>query len=381
MKALEKLDAHLKTRIEDLGKAKKEGRKVIGYTAGGYLPEELVLACDAIPICFVRSGDKNALKDAGSYICRWIDPFWRSQIAYLTSKKDPFYTISDLIVIPITDNHVRAFSNTVGFYTPEIESFVFGVPHVKDDLALGYYLDGIKRLKKKLEDFTGVKISQSRLKKSIQLCNRERDLFRHISLLRRADEIAVSSRDFVALHHGSFLADKEVMVDVLESYLEEAKGSKPLPKDGPRILLTGSTLASGDTKVMDVIEDTGGMVVMEEFAEGLRPYTVCVKPDGDLMSDLAQAYFMQRICPGWFRPGTERLDFLIKLVGEYKATGLIWYQLMYRESYKMESYFFPEILKQKTGLNMLVLESEYDTVAERGTMKTRIETYINMIRS
>ncbi len=381
MKALEKLDAHLKTRIEDLGKAKKEGRKVIGYTAGGYLPEELVLACGAIPICYVQSGDNNALKDAGSYICRWIDPFWRSQIAYLTSKKDPYYTIADLIVIPVTDNHVRAFSNTAGFYTPEVESFVFGVPHVKDDLALGYYLDGIKRLKDKLEEFTGVKITESKLQKSIQLCNRERELFRQISLLRKEDKIAVSSRDFVALHHGSFLADKEVMVDVLESYLEEARGSKPLSKGGPRILLTGSTLASGDTKVMDIIEESGGMVVMEEFAEGMRPYWGSVELDGDLMSDLARAYFMQRVCPGWFRPGTERLDFLIKLVEEYRAAGLVWYQLMYRESYKVESYFFPEILKQKTGLNMLVLESEYDTGAEMGTMKTRLETYIRTIRS
>jgi len=90
---------------------------------------------------------------------------------------------------------------------------------------------------------------------------------------------------------------------------------------------------------------------------------------------------MQRVCPGWFRPGTERLDFLIKLVEEYRAAGLVWYQLMYRESYKVESYFFPEILKQKTGLNMLVLESEYDTGAEMGTMKTRLETYIRTIRS
>ena len=90
---------------------------------------------------------------------------------------------------------------------------------------------------------------------------------------------------------------------------------------------------------------------------------------------------MQRVCHGWLRPGTERIDFLIELSKEYKVGGLIWYQLMYRESYKLESYFFPHLLRKKTGLNMLVLESEYDNAAEMGTMKTRIETYINMIRS
>jgi len=380
MKALEKLDLHLKTRLTDLSKAKEQGRKIIGYPAGGYLPEELVLASDAIPVCFIQAGDNATLKDAVAYICRWVDPFWRSQIGYLTSGKDPYYTIADLIVIPITDNHVRAFSNTVGYYTPGIESFVFGVPHVKDKLALGYYLQGINRLKKKLEDFTGVEISQSRLKQSIQLCNRERELFRQISLMRQSEDFTVVSKDFVALHHGSLLADKEVMIEILESFIKEVKDSVPLPKDAPRILFTGSTLAQGDSKVMDIIEAVGGVVVMEEFAEGIRPYWGQVKLDGDLMANLAQSYFMDRVCPGWFRPGTERLDFLIKLAKEYKAAGMIWYQLMYRESYKVESYFFPDILRKETGLNMLTLESEYDT-AETGPMKTRIETFIKTIRS
>jgi benzoyl-CoA reductase/2-hydroxyglutaryl-CoA dehydratase subunit BcrC/BadD/HgdB len=379
MKALEKLESHLKTRLTDLSKAKEQGRKVIGYPAGGYLPEELVLACGAIPVCFIQAGDNAILNDASSYICRWFDPFWRSQIGYLTSGKDPYYTIVDLIVIPITDNHVRAFSNTVGYYTPEIESFVFGVPHVKDKLALEYYLQGISRLKKKLEDFTGVEISQSRLEQSIKLCNRERELFKQISLMRKSESFAVASKDFVALNQGSFLADKEVMVEILESFIKEVKESAPLPKDGSRILLTGSTLAKGDSKVMDIVEDTGGVVVMEEFAEGIRPYWNEVKLDGDLMSNLAESYFMDRVCPGWFRPGTERLDFLIKLAKDYNAEGVIWYQLMYRESYKVESYFFPDRLRKETGLGMLILESEYD-VAEIGTMKTRIETFIKTIR-
>ena len=378
MKPLDKLDSHLKSRLRDLSKAKEQGRKVIGYPAGGYLPEELVLACDAIPICFIQAGDNAVLRDAGNYVCRWFDPFWRSQIGYLTSSKNQYYTIVDLIAIPITDNHVRAFSNTAGCYTPEVESFVFGVPHVKDKLALDYYLQGINRLKKKLEEFTGIEITDSRIRQSIELCNRERDLFREISLMRESENFAITSKDFVALNHGSFLADKEAMIDILESFIKEAKDSPPLSNNGPRILLTGSTLAQGDSKVMDIIEDTGGVIVMEEFAEGIRPYWGEVKIEGDLMANLAESYFMERVCPGWFRPGTERLDFLVKLARDYSAAGVIWYQLMFRESYKVESYFFPDKLKKETGLPMLVVESEYDA-KETGPMKTRIETFMEML--
>jgi len=378
MKSLDKLDSHLKTRLLDLSKAKEQGRKVIGYPAGGYLPDELVLACEAIPICFIQAGDNAVLRDAGNCVCRWFDPFWRSQIGYLTSRKNPYYEIVDLIAIPITDNHVRAFSNTAGFYTPEVESFVFGVPHVKDKLALDYYLQGINRLKKKLEELTGIEITDSRIRQSIELCNRERALLKEISLMRKSENFAVTSKDFVALNHGSFLADKETMIGILESFIKEVKDSPPLSNNGPRILLTGSTLAQGDSKVMDIIEDTGGVIVMEEFAEGIRPYWGKVKLEGNLMANLADSYFMERVCPGWFRPGTERLDFLVRLARDYSAAGLIWYQLMYRESYKVESYFFPDKLKKETGLPMLVLESEYDA-KETGPMKTRIETFMETI--
>ncbi len=379
MKALEKLTAHLKTRLTDVRKAKEQGQKVIGYPAGGFFPEELALACDALPISFIQAGDNKALKDAGAYLCRWFDPFWRSQIGYLTSGKDPYYMIADLIVVPITDNHIRAFSNTVGYYTPERASFVFGVPHVKDNLGLEYYLQGIKRLKTKIEEFTGVEITETRLKQAIELCNRERELFREISLMRKSDHVVVDSKDFVALHHGSFLADKTVMVEILESFLKELKETPPLPKDGPRILLTGSTLARGDSKVPDIIDSAGGVIVMEEFAEGIRPYWNKVTVNGDLMAELAQSYFMDRVCPGWFRPGTGRLDFLIQLAKDYKAAAVVWYQLMYRESYKVESYFFPDRLKKETGLPLLIVESEYDAM-ETGPLTTRIETFIETIR-
>ncbi len=59
--------------------------------------------------------------------------------------------------------------------------------------------------------------------------------------------------------------------------------------------------------------------------------------------------------------------------------GVIWYQLMYRESYKTESYYFPDRLKRETGLSMLTIESDYDQ-AETGSLRTRIETFIETIR-
>jgi benzoyl-CoA reductase/2-hydroxyglutaryl-CoA dehydratase subunit BcrC/BadD/HgdB len=88
---------------------------------------------------------------------------------------------------------------------------------------------------------------------------------------------------------------------------------------------------------------------------------------------------MRRVPPAWFRPGKERLEFLVQLATDFNVTGVIWYQLMYRESYKLESFYFPDILKRETGLPMLTVESDYEP-EETGVLRTRIEAFLETIR-
>jgi len=378
VEVMHELASHLKTRLVELNRAKQQGRKIVGYTPGGYLPEELVLASGAIPMCLIRGGDHSVVELAGAYICRWIDTFCRAQIGYAVSGDDPYYSIVDLLAIPITDNHIRVISDLID-YSTDIEVFPFGVPHMKEESTFNYYLHGITRLKAKLEELTGTEITGPKLREAISLCNRERELLRGISLMRKSGSVPISSRDFVALNHASFLADKEVMVAILESLYKDLEGGSAVPGRHPRILLTGSTLAMGDSRILDLIDEAGGTVVIEEFAEGIRPYWDNVNPNGDLMKALAECYFTRRVPPAWFRPGTERRDFLIKLAEDFDVDGVIWYQLMYRESYKTESYYFPNKLKKDTGLRMLTVESDYDP-SEMGPLRTRIETFIQTIR-
>jgi benzoyl-CoA reductase/2-hydroxyglutaryl-CoA dehydratase subunit BcrC/BadD/HgdB len=263
-------------------------------------------------------------------------------------------------------------------YHTDIDIFPFGVPHMKEGAALDYYLQGLTRLKNRLEALTRNQITESSLKEAIHLCNRERELLRKISLMRRSRQVPINSRDFVALNHGSFIADKRFMVEVLESVWEEVEGLSPPVQEGPRILFTGSTLALGDNKILDMIEEFGGVVVIEEFAEGIRPYWEDVILDGDPMAALADSYFMRRVPPAWFRPGRERLEFLIRLANDFNVGGVIWYHLMYRESYKLESFYFPNMLRKETELSMLTVESDYEA-AESGALRTRIEAFIEAI--
>jgi len=378
MKALEAIDVHLKNRARELERFKEEGRKIIGYYPGGYVPEEIILASGAIPVGLHRGGEHEPVLIAGAYLPRWYDTFIRSQIGFKVLGGEPVYDLMDLFVIPITDNNVRILGDAWEFYHLG-KIFRFGVPHRKTERALTYYLHGIKAFKKEMERETEASIADVALGGAIVLCNRERELFRRISFMRRTDSSPLKGSDFVRLLHASLWLDKNLMVETLESLIGELEQQPPPPGIGPRILLTGSTLAYGDSKIISLIEEAGGAVVMEHFAEGLRNYWDDVAIIGNPMEALADAYFHRRIAPAWFRPSKENRDFLIRLAKEFLADGVVWYNLMYRDCYTVQSTLVPKLMKDATGLSTLVIESDYDE-EEAGPLRTRVETFIEMIK-
>ena len=378
MQAMEKLDQHLKTRIPELGRLKRSGTRIVGYTPGSYFPEELVFAAGAIPIQLVRGGDPEAVQEAYRYHVRWLDTFARTQIVYQMSQEEPLYDLVDTVIVQVTDHNMRAIGSALKLYS-DIDVYKFGIPHSKHQWALEYYLDNLRLLKDKLEEVIGSTIDDQKLKQAINRSNRMRSLFEEISLMRKAERPPISSRDFVKLHHASFYADRDVLLDVLESLVAELKVKDvPAPR-GPRLLLTGSTLAMGDYKVLDLVEEElGGRIVIEHFDEGMVDYWSNVEADGDLMKALAERYFMKQTVAAWFRPSRERLDFIVKLARDFKASGVIWYQLAFRDCVEIQSFRLPPILEKELGIPMLKLQSDYDR-EEKNYFKTRAETFLQMV--
>jgi benzoyl-CoA reductase/2-hydroxyglutaryl-CoA dehydratase subunit BcrC/BadD/HgdB len=378
MEAMQKLEEHLRTRVDEIAKIKRDGGKIIGYLPGSYMPEELVYACGAIPIQLIRGGDPEPVAISAGYVPRFLDTFCRSQIGYKILGDEPLYDLIDLLVAPVTDNNIRSIADCWNFYT-DLEVFRYGVPHEKDDLGFNYYLDGLNLLKEKLEKFTGTRVEDEKLREAIALSNRMRELFEEISLTRKSERPRISGRDFIKLNHASFHADRSIMLEVLESLAKELKRKEVPNPSGPRVLLTGSTLAIGDTKVLDLLEASGAQIVIEYFDEGLRDYWENVANDGDLMKALADRYFMKKVPGAYFRPSRERLDFILKLARDFKVDGILWYQLMYRDGADIQSYRFSQILKRELDIPMLKLQSDWDIAGEIGPFRTRIEAFVETI--
>ena len=246
-------------------------------------------------------------------------------------------------------------------------------------MRLKYYLEGLNLLKEKLGNLTKAEITKQRLKEEIDLANNVRGLLKEISLMRIHEPPPISGKDFINLSHNSLYADRHILIEVLESLREELKAKEAPSSRRPRVLLTGSTLAFGDYKVVELLEEAGISIVIEEFCEGLRSYWQNVSTDSDPIQALADSYFASRLPCAFFRGAAkERFDFLLKLATDFKVNGVIWYSLMYRDSYDIEGYIFHRVL-ERLNIPMLKITSDYD-IAETDAFRTRIETFIDTIK-
>jgi benzoyl-CoA reductase/2-hydroxyglutaryl-CoA dehydratase subunit BcrC/BadD/HgdB len=62
-------------RLSELTRLKKEGKKIVGYICGGFMPEELVWASGAIPVGINKGGDHDAVLKSIEYIPRFFHVF------------------------------------------------------------------------------------------------------------------------------------------------------------------------------------------------------------------------------------------------------------------------------------------------------------------
>jgi len=258
--------------------------------------------------------------------------------------------------------------------------FRLGVPY-KDGSARGleYYLNMLRLLVRRLEALTGRTLRDDSLRQSIAAYNRMRGLLRQIGDLRKRGRLPISTLDFIKLNHASFHLDPGYMNETLAGLLESLEGHDGVASAGrPRLLLTGPNVADGDYKVLELIDECGGDIVVEELAEGVRYYRSDTGTDRDPLDALAVKYLRDRAPAAFMRlSASRRFDFVTGLAREFGAQGIVWYQLLYCDTYDIEFHYFERNL-ERLGLPMLRLESDYN-VQDTGALKTRIEAFLETI--
>jgi benzoyl-CoA reductase/2-hydroxyglutaryl-CoA dehydratase subunit BcrC/BadD/HgdB len=310
-----------------------------------------------------------------------MSPFDRAQIGYHLLGTDPVMPMMDLIVLQSTDCQESRLADVFEYL--KLPTARLGVPSDwEKQLSRDYYQKRLEWLKEKLEALTGNKITDEKLKASIESYNRIREILRKINLLRREQPPLIGGYDFIRLNHLSYYFDPETLAEKLADFYEQLKISQsPFSPEAPRILLAGHVVAVGDYVAPKLIEDSGGVIAAEFLDEGQRHSESQVKTEGDLMRNLGDAYYLERNPPSIFQPAWEkRLGIIQGIIKDFNIDGVIWYQLSFEEIYDMEC---PIIAKSMEALKIpfLRLDSSYEYSREAtGPLTTRIESFIETAR-
>jgi benzoyl-CoA reductase/2-hydroxyglutaryl-CoA dehydratase subunit BcrC/BadD/HgdB len=377
---LEELAQIARTRPEKLKEGKGKGEKLVGYI-GRFVPEELIRASGAVPYLMCRGGEPEPPDAVIPYLLRFMSPFDRAQIGYHLLGMDPVLPMFDLVVIQNSDCHESRLADVFEYL--KVPTMRLGVPpDWQKALSRDYYQKRLLLMKERLEGLTGRKITADALKKAIASLNRIRELLNKINLLRQKQPPPIGGYDFIRLNHYSFYGEPEVVAEKLEElYHQLQKAPSPFSGKAPRILLAGHVVSVGDYVVPRLIEDSGAVIAAEFLDEGIRHYNCNVATDGDMMSNLGDAYYLKRTPPSVFQPAWElRVEAIKRLVKEFSIDGVLWYQLTFEEVYDMECAIVARAM-EAMKIPFLKLESSYEYAREAmGPLTTRVESFIESVK-
>jgi benzoyl-CoA reductase/2-hydroxyglutaryl-CoA dehydratase subunit BcrC/BadD/HgdB len=368
-------------RIKELQAAKEQGRKVIG-TFCVFVPEELVLAADAVYVGLCAGaevGREAAEKVLPRNTCALIKSFMGFKLARLC----PFMESCDMVVGETTCDGKKKAYELFSHYTPNM--YVMEIPHMKNQYDRDLWKSEVLRFKDELERVTGNRITKDKLSEAVGVVNRRRSVLKRLNRLRAAIPTPISGRDALLVNQISFYDDPQrftekigALCDQLEERVRNHEGIAP--QGTPRFMLSGCPMAVPNWKLPYVVESSGAVIVGEESCIGTRNIRDLVEEGGTTLEELLNALvdrYMKIDC-ACFTPNRERLDHVVDLARELSVDGVVYYTLSFCQPYALEAIKVEKALKE-AGVPMLSIETDY-SLEDVEQLKTRIEAFVEMVR-
>lgn len=345
----------------------QSGQKIIGSTLTD-VPEELIHAAGLFP--FTILGTNRPIRRASALLPDNSCSLSRSDLELvLTYERDLF----DGFVLPQIDDTTQHLSDIWRRKVPASFFECYLIPRQVDrPSSRQWLLDETNRLKENLERFTGRKISEGALRKSISIYNENRRILRGIYDLKRQGCGLIENRVFFELIKSSMFLPKETHNGYLKELVPQLE--KREPSGEPKCLrFVVAGVVWEPPAVMTILDELGINVVGDDLCTGTRYIEKDVALDGDPIDGLVKRHFER----GPFSPihdqGNQILDNLLDLVQRFEAHGVLYLHLKFFES---QDYDLPDLNQEmkRRGVSMYVLDTEYQTT-HLAQMKTRIQAF------
>ncbi len=365
-------------RVRELKQHAKNGGKVIA-TYCVFVPEEIVIAADAIPVGLC-AGTQFSVPLAEGVLPQNTCALIKSSFGFSLGQICPYLKASHLVVGETTCDGKKKMFEILGEHQPV---YVMEVPNKKTQLSRELWWGEVMAFKEVVEELTGNEITSDRLSQAIKLVNDRRRALQRLYDTRKARPVPISGKDALLVTQVSFYDDvarctQQVNVLCDESESRIATGEGVFPPDAPRILISGCPMAIPNWKLHHVLETAGAAVVCEESCTGTRAFSHLVPENSGTVEEQLRAIaerYMQINC-ACFTPNEGRLDDIVKLAREYEVDGVVHYNLQFCHTYANEAV---KVKRHMEEMDIPVLLIETDYGDDVGQLKTRTDAFLEMI--
>lgn len=355
--------------------AHAEGRPIVGILCE-FTPRELIMAAGGVPVCLCGGSaatSATAERELPANLC----PLIKSTYGYHLERSNPFLEMADLVVAETTCDGKKKMYELLAESRP---MYVLELPQKADDAdAFSRWIDELKKFREFLARRWNVTICDQRLRDATRVMNRERALRRQLAALMKADRPPLSGLELSQFR--SSISGIPADLEQYERASELLQAAPPRPELGKRVrvLMTGVPMVSGQERVLEIVENAGGLVVAMENCSGLKPILEDVDADApDPLRALAEKYY-HLPCSVMTR-NDRRLDTLRRLAAEYRAEcviDLIWQACL---TYDVESARVRRMATEELGLPYLRIETDYSP-SDSARIAVRVEALFETVAS
>lgn len=360
--------------------AKEDGIKVVGCLCS-YSPIELILAAGAIPVGLCGSTQEPIMK-AEEILSPDQCPKVKATYGRAISGTCPLFPLADCIIAETTcDGRKKMYE----LLEREVPMCIMDLPQKPESpAALPHWIEEVRLCKTFLEKLLGVTISDDDLREAIVKGDRRRKLITDLYYCRKHQPGPINGLEFInTMSKLQYYTDFDQHIETLEAYLAELQGlinsnTYAHSADQPRILWTGLGNSLGCSKVLELVEENGGVVVCQEGCGGLtRSEDLIGAPeDEDPIVTIAKRYL--RVTCACMTPNNQRFDDLERLVKEFKIDGVIDLAWQFCQPFEIESYRVKELVKDKLDLPFLHIVTDYSE-SDTEQLRIRVEGFMEQI--
>jgi len=335
-----------------------------------FVPEEIIWAAGML--AYPLYGTPEPIKLADSYLQSCTCEFVRNLFDQALDGRLDF--LDHLALSNTCDASRRVFDNW-NKYIKACPAYLINNPQkLLDESNREYFMTELTAFKQRMEELSGEPITDARLSEAIGLYNETRTLLKELYELRKQDPPLITGEEALDISMAAILMPKKRANSLLRELLDEAKRREVPESDGPRILVTGSTL--DNPALIRMIEEEGGQVVIDDLCTTSRYFWDQVDDSSAPMEALYR-FLNSRVYCACLHPMEARFDHLFRLIDEFNVEGVIDFNLKYCHPFMYEAPLLRKELEAR-DIPVNVLEIGHD-MSGHGQLRTRMQAFIEMI--